>query len=322
MPAALAAPIATVLNVALPVFAIILAGWIAGHRRMLGEGATESLNGFVYFFALPAVMFLGVARRPLHEVLNWPFIGAFLGAMLAVYGLAWGLGWLLHRERPEVLSMQALNACFANTGYMGIPLFLTAFGPDRLAPAILATIIMGTVMVGIAVVVLELYRSAGSGPLRALADVGRALRQNPLILATLGGMAVSLTGLPIPGPVVSFGTLIGAAAGPCALFAIGLFLAGRRLRADMGEVAWIVLLKLVAQPLLTWYLAFVVLPVDRSWAEAAVILAALPTGSLTFVVAAQYGIYIERTSAVILVSTLASVVTLSIAMGLYVPRLP
>jgi len=178
-PPAMPTAITTVLNTALPVFAIILAGYLAGRRRMLGEGASDSLNAFVYFFALPAVMFLGIARRPLQEVLNWPFIGAFLGAMLAIYVLAWAVGWMIHGERPEILSMQALNACFSNTGYMGIPLFLTAFGPDRLTPVILATVMMGTVMVGIAVVVLELCRTAGRGLVRALADVGRALLRNP-----------------------------------------------------------------------------------------------------------------------------------------------
>jgi predicted permease len=205
---------------------------------------------------------------------------------------------------------------------MGIPLFLTAFGPDRLTPVIVATVMMGTVMVGIAVVVLELCRSAGRGLVRALADVGGALLRNPLILATLAGMAVSLTRLPVPVPVISFGTLMGAAAGPCALFAIGLFLAGRPLRADLGEVSWIVFLKLVLQPLLTWYLAVVVLRFDPEWAETAVIMAALPTGSLTFVVAQQYGIYVERTSAVILISTVVSVVTLSVVMAIHVTEMP
>lgn len=311
-----------VVNVAIPVFAIILTGYLAGRLRILGDAASEALNRFVYFFALPPVVFLGMARRPLVEILNWPFIGAFLGAMLAVYAMAWAIGFLLHRERPAVLSMQALNACFANTGYMGIPLFLAAFGEAGLAPAILATVIMSAVMVGLAVVILELVQSAGNGPGRALLDVGKALLRNPLVMATVAGMAWSVAGLPVPVPVDNLGSLLGASAGPCALFAIGLFLAGRPLAADLAEIGWIVALKLLWQPLLTWWLAFRVLPLDPYWAASAVILAGLPTGALTFVVAQQYRVYVERTSAAILASTVVSVVTLSALLATYAHLTP
>jgi malonate transporter len=307
----MSAAMSAIANVALPVFAIILTGWLSGRLRILGDDASASLNRFVYYFALPPVVFLGLARRPMAEILNWPFIGAFLGAMLAVYLIAWAVGWVVHRERPEILSLQALNASFSNTGYMGIPLFLAAFGEAGLPPVILATVIMSSVMVGIAVVVLEFLRSSGQGVGKALADVARALVRNPLVMAAALGALASLLRLPIPMPAVNFGNLLGAASGPCALFAIGLFLAGRPLRADLGEVGWIVSLKLLLQPALTWWVAFRLMPLDPFWASSAVILAALPTGSLTFVVASQYRVHVERTSAVILVSTLVSVATLS-----------
>ncbi|WP_207483202.1 AEC family transporter [Arenibaculum pallidiluteum] len=311
-----------VVNVALPVFAIILAGFLAGRSRLLGDLASEALNKFVYYFALPPVVFLGMARRPLDEILNWPFITAFLGPMLAIYVMAWALGWILHRESAENLSLQALNASFANTGYMGIPLFLTAFGQEGLPPAILATVIMSAIGVGLAVIVLELCRSAGHGIAKALRDVGSALLRNPLVMAPLVGMAVSMTDLPVPVPAVNLGNLLGAAAGPCALFAIGLFLAGRPLSADLAEIGWITALKLIWQPLLTWIVAFHMLTMEAHWARSAVILAALPTGALTFVIAQQYKTYVERTSAVILVSTVLSVLTLSGLLAVYAPAGP
>ena len=301
-----------VLNVALPVFAIILAGYVAGRVRILDDAASAALNAFVYWFALPAVLFLGIARRPIDDILNWPFIAAFLGGMLIVYALGSLIGWLLHRESGPVVNMQGLNAAFSNTGYMGIPLFLAAFGSDKLAPAILGTVIMGTVMTGTAIIVLELLNSAGRGLAATLADVGTALLKNPLIIAAAAGIAVSLSGLPLPTPLVAFFDLLGASAGPCALFAIGLFLAGRPLAADLGEVGWITALKLLWQPLITWALIAAFFPLDAEWRAAAIILAALPTGGLTFVVAQRYGVYVERTSATILVSTILSVPTLSV----------
>ena len=305
-----------VLDVALPVFAIVVAGYLGG-RSVLGQEASSALSAFVYWFALPAVLFLSMARQPLTDIFNLPFIGAFLGAMLAVYGLGWLIGWLRGREGPEIQSMQALNASFSNTGYMGIPLFLAAFGPDRLLPAIIATVIMSVIMVGLAVVAMEMARSHGHGLGRALADVGRALARNPLIVASFSGLVWNLAGLPVPTPVANFCQLLGTAAGPCALFAIGVFLAGRPLDLGWRQVGWLVPLKLVVQPLLTWGLIVTLFPLDRFWTGAALLLAALPTGALTFVVASQYRVYVERTSQVILLSTIASVPVLSAILAVY-----
>ena len=73
-----------VVDVALPVFAIMLAGFLAGRSRILGEASSEALNAFVYWFALPPVLFLSLATVPLADVFNWPFIWTFMIGMAAV----------------------------------------------------------------------------------------------------------------------------------------------------------------------------------------------------------------------------------------------
>lgn len=305
-----------IVDVALPVFAIIIAGF-AGGRTVLGQEASAALSAFVYWFALPAVLFLSLARQPLAQIFNGPFIGAFLGSMLMVYFGGALLGRLIRRQRAEVHAMQGLTAAFSNTGYMGIPLFIAAFGPDRLLPALIATVVMSVVMVGIAIIWIELAQSAGNSLGHALADVGKALAKNPLIVSSVAGLAWNLTGLPLPKPLVNFCQLVGAAAGPCALFAIGVFLAGRRLSLAWSGVGWMVPLKLVVQPLLAWALIETLFPLDRFWTGATLLLAALPTGALTFVVASQYRTYVEETSQVILLSTIASVPVLSLILVVY-----
>jgi len=312
----------TVVNVALPVFAIILAGVLAGKAGILGQSASEALNKFVYWVALPPLLFLAMARTPVAEILHWPFIGAFLGGVLATWAGASLLGVLVHRDSPAILTMQGMSASFSNTGYMGIPLFAAAFGDRGLPPASIATVIMSAVSVGLAVVALELSGRAGErgGIGRALADVGLALAKNPLVVTPVVGIAWSWWQLPVPLPADRLFGLLGAAASPCALFAIGLFLATQSLRSDLGEVGWITVLKLLWQPIVTWALAVWVFPMDPFWTMSAILLAALPTGALTFVVASQYGVYVQRASAVILISTVFSVITLSIMLAIYGPR--
>lgn len=303
--------------VVLPVFAVMAAGYILGRCGILGPSSSEALNKFVYWASLPALLFVGTARAPLSDIFNLPFLGAFLGVMLIVYVGGALIGRLLHRSSADVACMQGLAASFSNTGYMGIPLFVAAFGPDKLAPAILGTVVMSAVMVGIAVVWLELAGSQhGRGPWRAGLDATAALARNPLVASSVAGMCWSgaLGGDALPASVAVYCDLLGAAAGPCALFAIGLFLASRPLPREFGEISWIVGLKLLAQPALTWAAIAWLFPLDPFWAASALILAALPTGGLTFVVAQTYGVHAERVSATILVSTVLSLPTLSVLM--------
>ncbi len=305
-----------VLNVAVPIFAIIAAGYLAG-RTVLGQEASQGLSSFVFWFALPAVLFQGMAQRSLAEIFNLSFIGALLLPMVAVYGLGWVMGRRIRRDREEVHAIQGLNACFSNTGYMGIPLMLAAYGPDRVLPALIATVIMSVAVVGMAVVSLELVRVSGRGLGQTLWGVIRALVKNPLIVSTVAGLSWNLSGLPLPGPVVTFCQLSGAAAGPCALFGIGVFLAGRPLSINWREIGWMVPLKLIVQPLLSWLLIITIFPLDHFWTGATLMLAALPTGALVFVMATQYRSYVEATAQVILLSTIASLPVLSLILILY-----
>ena len=300
-----------ILNVVLPVFAIMLAGYLAGRVRLLGEPSSEALNRFVYFVALPALFLVSMARVGLGEALNGPFIIAFGGGLLATFLIAVVVARFVFPNRLGALGLHGMSAIFSNTGYMGIPLLITAFGEPGKLPAIIGTITTGAVVMPIGVVILELDLGRGHGPLVILRNVAVAVGRNPLVLSAAAGLTLSAAGLPLPAPLATFCDIVGAAAGPCALFAIGLFMAGRSFHTGMAEVSWLVALKLAVQPAITWWLAYRVLDMEPLWAAAAVILAALPTGVLVFVLAQQYDIYLQRSTAVIVVSTVVSVVTLS-----------
>ncbi|MBL0929609.1 MAG: AEC family transporter [Alphaproteobacteria bacterium] len=307
-----------VFDVVLPVFGIIFAGYMSGRVRLLGADSSEALNKFCYWFALPAVLFMGPARVPLAQVFDLPYIGTFVGG----FAISWLVGLagltIFFRAGTAQTALALLAATFANVGYMGIPLFLAAFGPANSLPAILGTSIYSLTLVAATVVLVESGLAGQGGARHALVNVAKGLAKSPLVVSPLLGLAWNLTGVPLPKPVVNFGELLGAAAGPCALFAIGLFLSGRSLGTLAGgrksaEVGWLVFVKLIVQPLVTWWLAGV-FGLDPFLTAAAVILASLPSAALCFVLAQQYKLYVERASAAILVSTVLSVVTISFLM--------
>ncbi|MBT4772164.1 MAG: AEC family transporter [Rhodospirillaceae bacterium] len=300
-----------VINVAVPVFAIMLAGYLAGRFRILGESSSEALNAFVYWFALPPVLFLSMASVSVSEIFNWPFIWTLLSGMALVAIPSLVLARLVFRNSLGGVTLHGLTGIFANTGYMGIPLFLAAFGPEGALPAVIATAVNNAVLLGLTILLIEMDGGRGPSPMRLFANAAVAVVRGPLFLAPLAGILWSWSGLGLPEPASNFFALMGAAAAPCALFAMGLFMVGKPITSGASEVGWMVLVKLLAQPLVTWWLAVEVFNLDFEMTRGVVLIAALPTGALAFVVAQKYGIFVQRCSAAILVSTILSVVTVS-----------
>ena len=301
-----------VLNVALPVFGIILCGYLAGRVKLLGATSSEALNAFVYWFALPPLIFIGMAVTPVDRILNIDFIltvslGILGTGLFGVIGSRYLVG-----NRGASNGLHAMTALFSNTGYMGIPLFIAAFGEDRVLPAVTATVLnmffYGAMTAWVAAVKDDADRRSG---LSIAAGILGALAKNPLVVAPVVGLAISAAHLTVPVPFENLCRILGAAAAPGALFALGLFLVGQKVTAGLAEITWITFFKLIAQPAVTWVLAFHVFEMDLFWAVSAVLLAALPTGALVFVTAQQNGIYVQRASAGIVMSTVISVITLS-----------
>jgi malonate transporter and related proteins len=301
-----------VLNVALPVFGIILCGYLAGRVKLLGATSSEALNAFVYWFALPPLIFIGMAVTPVERILNIDFIATVsLGIVGTGIFVVLGSRYLFG-NRSASNGLHAMTALFSNTGYMGIPLFIAAFGEDRVLPAVTATVLnmffYGAMTAWVAAVKDDADRRSG---LSIAASILGALAKIPLVVAPVIGLAISAAHLTVPLPLENLCRILGAAAAPGALFALGLFLVGQKVTAGLAEITWITFFKLIAQPALTWVLAFHVFEMDRFWAVSAVLLAALPTGALVFVTAQQNGVYVQRASAGIVMTTVFSVITLS-----------
>lgn len=298
-------------NVAFPVFGIVVSGYLAGRFDILGADSAAALNRFVYYFALPPLLFAFTARAPVEKVLNWPFIGAFVGgsAMTLVVAVIAGRVWWRHDL--EKLTLHGLTAVFANTAYMGVPLFLTAFGPDGAMPAIVASLCAFTLLIGGAIATIETARAPGPSVLNIVLQVSRTLIRNPLLVAPFLGLAFSALAIPLPKAIGNYLDLLAASAGPAALFALGLSLAAQRLGGDVAEVGWLVVLKMIVHPAITWGLVTFVFEMPPMWSKAAIILSALPVGALVFVIAQQYDVYVRRASTAIVASTALSIATIS-----------
>ena len=308
-----------VLSVLLPIFGLILAGYLCGRRGWLGAGATDNLNRFVVRLALPAELFQSMAQVTRGQIDHPAFIVAFAGGMLATFALGFLVDYRRPVERTHRISgaaIEGLTAGYANTAFIGIPLCVGVFGPAGLPPVVLATLMTVCALFAVAIALVELDQQAGQGIGRTLAKVTGALIRNPLVAAPLAGTIVNLSGFGLGAPVLRFTGLLGDAASPCALVTIGLFLAESGSGSvPVTAVARVVAAKLLLQPALTALLAYPVLRLEPLWAQSAVLIAALPVGTGPFMLARLYRREAEVASRATLVSTILSLITVSILLN-------
>ncbi len=307
----------TSLFVVLPIFAIIVAGFVCGRRGLLGPTAASELNRFVVYLGLPALLFEVMATSHWSALWQPGFIAAFSIGAFAVFGLTLACRMLRGRHLTDA-SIDGLNAGYANAGYIGFPLCDIVFGHAGSALVTIATILTISVLFAVAIICIEIGLQAERRPHRLAFKVGRALLRNPLLVAPAAGALWSGLGVPLPGGFERFLHLMGAAASPCALVSLGLFLAARHRGSQAAKPAAMAfaVLKLVAQPAITALFAYGAFRLAALPAAAAGLVAALPTGTGPFMVAEFYKREAVVTSGTILYSTVASVVTLTVCLAI------
>lgn len=292
----------------LPFFMLIGLGYQAGRSRFFTPEATAYLTKFVFYFALSAMLFRFAANLSLSEVFDWWFVAAYLWGSFMVYLLATAVA--LFRRRPLAeAAVEAQCTVIGNTGFLGVPMLVVLMGEAAAGP-ILLVLAMDLIVFSSLIVILITGSRDGAMSLRVLRTVGLGLLKNPMIVSMALGLIVSGLSLPIPGFLNEFLAILGAAATPGALFAIGASLAGKS--AERLSVAgWLSFAKLVLHPAAVALAALVLFPVPVFDAAVMIAAASLPVAGNVYILAQHYGVAPHRVSASILISTAISVLTVS-----------
>ena len=298
-----------VFNVVLPVFALILIGYVCGRAGKLGESASIELNRFVVWLALPAQLFNFAANSGWQTLWQPEFITAFFLSCISVFILVLVASYWKSRDLAAA-SFNSLSASYSNTGYMGIPLCLLALGQDGLAPAIISTFIV-FVMFALATVLIEIGMLSHKKHHEILLSVLKSLCTNPLLIAPVLGLLWASSNFTLYDPIAQVISFLAAAATPCALVSIGLFLL-QKSKTEVKQAWGISAVKLIIQPIVAWVIAGPIMGLPPLWLSAIVILSALPTGTGPFMLAQYYKADGSVISRVVLMTTVGSLVTLSL----------
>ncbi len=294
-----------------PFFGLIFLGLIAARLVKLPPDALGWMNIFVIYFALPALFFQLLSQTPIERLTEWGYIFGCIFATFVIFAVMFVGSVLWSGGEIAQSTIKGLAAAYGNIGYMGPGLAILAFGEEAAVPVALIFCFENIMHFTIAPIMMALSGKSDLPAAKLLGQIISKVALHPFIIATAIGVIAAYMEFRPPDALDRLLVALSQAAAPCALFAMGVTLALRPLRRLSASIGPIVLLKLIAHPALCYVALSWIGDFSPVWVYTAVLLAALPTATNVFVIGQQYGVWVERASASILITTVVSVFTVT-----------
>jgi len=306
----------TLLQTMIPVFGLVALGAVSVRTEIVDSRGVRGLVMFVFTFSIPALLLSSVAGLEVPEDISWGFLIAFYAGSLLVFALGALVGASVFGRPVAEQAIFGLGASFSNLVLIGLPVVLTALGPEASFPMFLILGFHSATFMPIAVVMVQAGQGGEGVSAGALRQVLFDVVRNPIILALLAGFALNLFGVELWTPVTTMLDLLGSASVPCALFALGGSLAGYSLGGDVGPAAWLGFVKLVVHPFLVWLIAVPVLGLEGLSVSVAVLLAGMPSAVFVYLFGARYEAAPGVAARTVLLTSVGSFLSLSVILSL------
>jgi len=308
------------ISLVLPIFGVIGLGYAASRSGLMSNAAIDGLDVYVFTFGIPSLLFRSLSHTELPASLPWGLWISYYGAMLAI----WAVGSLISRfvigRPPADAIILGFGGGQGNVVMLGLPIILTGFGQKAGVPLFLLLTFHGLILITTATLLLEFARAkegehVGVGRI-LLAGVKSSLK-NPVIIGLGCGVIYGQLGVPLPEIVDKTLEMVGRSAIPCALFVLGGTLTRYHIRRSIGSASMTVLFKLVAHPALVFVLTYYVFHLEPLWVSVATVLAGMPTGVYSSILANRYQAAPGAASSAVLMATGLSLVTLTVLLKLF-----
>lgn len=302
---------AALLDVVLPVFLLLGAGYLAVWRGLFSDSGVDGLMVFTQKFAVPCLLFSAIASLDLGHSFDWRLLLSYYTGSTACFVLGiLGARHVFGRSLPDSIAI-GFVALFANSVLLGLPIMERAYGPDALVPNYAIISIHAPFCYLLGITTMEIAIARTRTPLRLLKTVGRAMFSNALMIGIVLGFFVNLTALPLPGVVDEALTLMIRAALPAALFGLGGVLYRYRPEGDAKVIAYVCVLSLLVHPAIAYGMGRAVTGLTTDQLRGAVVTAAMAPGVNAYLFANMYGAARRVAASAVLIGTGATVLTAS-----------
>jgi malonate transporter and related proteins len=305
----------SVVDSVIPVFLLIAAGWLARVCGLIEDKHWSGIELATYYIFFPAIIIDTLARADLGSVPVLGVGGALVGAILLIAGALLALRPFL--ERSLGLDGPSFTSLFQGSTrwntFIGLAMATTLFGPRGVTLMAVAIAAMVPLLNTLAFYVLVRY--AGGPPQTPLQTL-RSFVTNPYIWSCAIGLALNVTGLPVPKPVGSFIEILGRAALAAGLLIVGAGLDVRRLAKPEAAHLISIAAKLFVLPVVAVTLARLA-GVGGLDLDVTIVAASVPTASGAYALAKLMGGNAALMAEIITIQTLASLATMPLMIALF-----
>ncbi len=261
----------------IPDFALILFGFFLNRITDWGRGFWGGLEKLIYFVLFPALLFNSIAKTKIDFVAASPALKTAVVIVLVGIVLAW-LAKPLFKPTEKTFA-SGFQTAFRFNSYIGLAIAGRLHGEAGIAAF--------GIIIGLVVPLCNIA-SVWALAKHSEASLWKELVKNPLILATVGGVLYSLSGLPLPEVAQMLISRMGAASLACGLLCVGAALELKNVGKNAGLISYFTAVKLIAMPLAALLTARA-LGVNGVFFDMVILLAALPTATSAYVLAVRMG---------------------------------
>ena len=305
------------LLIILPVFSIMVAGFLLGRTSVFpeGSGAAHSLSTYVWYIAIPALLIKLIAGNSLPQASELIWIGSYYFCLYLVYFFAYFIVAPLVGIKARGKAIFAFCVCFGNLGFIGIPIIQTLYGNEGLRSLLLIMSFHSMTLIFISSLLAEANDANGKRGMGMVWEILVRLVKNPIIVTLVASLLWSATGLGLADWLVSVISLPAGSAAPVGLFAVGLSLSRVKLKGVRLVAISAVTLKLLILPSFVYWFFSSVMNFSPQQVAVATIAACLPTGVVAYNFAQQYQVRVQSAAATILLGSTLSALTLTLALS-------
>lgn len=298
----------SLIDVILPVFLVIGAGYLATRRGYFQAGHVDALMKFTQSFAIPCLLFRAIATLDLSASFDPRLLISFYTGAAICFSLGMLGARLIFRRDWEDCVAIGFCCLFSNSVLLGLPITERAYGADNLTGNYAIIAFHSPFCYGLGITVMEIVRNKGAGGIATVKSVFSAMFKNVLILGIALGFVANLSGLWIPQAVDEALSLVIRAALPTALFALGGVLVQYRPEGDLRAIGFVCAISLMVHPALVWSMG-TALKVQPDLFRSAVLNAAMAPGFNAYIFANMYGRAKRVAASSVLIATGSCILT-------------
>ncbi|WP_085247935.1 AEC family transporter [Gilliamella mensalis] len=291
----------------LPLFMLILLGFLAVKLGRWQKTVTDSLTKFTFYIAFPIMLFQIMSHFSEHSQIDIKLLFAFFGGSFIVFAIGCLIASKIFKLNGSESTIFAMGSIYTNTVFVGIPIIKMLLGDDAIPIVAIIVIFNALILWTLATVSIQ-FVQMGKFSTKGIVKAFKNVSKNPIIIGIFTGIVVNFIGLPLPNFIDKSTKMVSEMTAPLSLIVLGMGLAEYKIRDKLLITTAICTLKLTVLPIITYILGKLIgLPTLEL--QVVVLLSSVSIAINCYMMARQFEVLQGPIASSLLISTTLSSIT-------------